>query len=166
MPVPDMRSIYLTDDGIIGGTHGANVNGSVTPVPYYFQPSLNGIVDLDVYRLIVMIEDTGALAADNYGALGTLTNGIRVQHVSGNTTTNLDGGLAIKSHAHWARLCYDMAEHTFGSGANFVVVRWTFERAGIPLHIENTDQLKVTINDDLTGLEDHHFMIQGRVLTI
>jgi hypothetical protein len=56
-----------------------------------------------------------------------------------------------------------MSEHTFGSGNNFAVVRWTFERAGQPLRLygDNSDVLVMTVNDDLTGLVKHDFHIQG-----
>ena len=136
-----------------------------TPVPYYFQPSLNSMSCFEIHRMIVMIEDAGAIAADNYGVLSALSNGIRVQHVNEHSVvTDLDGGVAIKTNAHWARLCYDMTEHTFGAGSNFVLVRWDFTDVGEPIQLEDTEQFQVTVSDNLTGLTDHHFKIQGRIV--
>lgn len=166
------QSIYrhLTDDGLKGDDSNdmANVNGAVTPVPFWYGPT-EGIVT--VHRMIVTIEDNAVLAADNYGGLSALTNGLQVRVMEGNQTTGnveldlLDGG-SIKSHLGWAEHCYDLTEHVFGAGNNFIVVRWTFSNAGRPLILNSVhqDKLVVTVNDDLSTLVAHHFQIQGHVI--
>jgi hypothetical protein len=91
--------------------------------------------------------------------------------VSGHQTTgkvilDLMDGSNVKSVVGWAEHCYDITEHSFGSGNNFVVVRWTFEHAGRPLILDsfNDEKLVVTINDDLSSLVHHEFQIQGHVI--
>jgi len=143
-------------------TKNANVDGSVTPAEFILKPSASGFLgDVLIARLIVLIEDNGNITANDYGAVPTLATGVRVQHRSDSDTIDLDGGLGVTSNADWARLCYDITEHSFGSGNNFVTARWTFSRSGRFLELENDEELVVTIGDDLTGLVSHYFMVQG-----
>jgi hypothetical protein len=162
---------HLTDDGLAGdGTNFlANVNGSVTPVPFWYGPA--STERTAVHRLIVEIEDNATITADNYGGVSALTNGITVKVIQGNESTGvvvtdlLDGD-PIKNHVNWAAHCYDVTEHTYGSGNNFVVVRWTFAKSGRPLILDGriNEKLVVTVNDDLSTLVDHQFQIQGHTI--
>lgn len=159
---------HLTDDGLLGdGTNfSANVNGSVTAVPFYAGPS--GEENWAIHRLLVTIEDNATIAADNYGGISSLTNGMTVKMMRGHPTTGavlhdlLDGD-PIKDHIGWAEHCYDVTEHTYGAGNNFVVVRWTFARAGRPVILtgHKNDKLVITVNDDLSTLVRHQFHIQA-----
>jgi len=51
----------------------------------------------------------------------------------------------------------------YGSGDNFLAGRWTFRKAGEPLLLLPGNSFRVTVNDDLTGLVEHYFCIQGLV---
>ena len=44
-----------------------------------------------------------------------------------------------------------------------IVVRWTFAKSGAPIRLDGAKnaRLEVLLNDDLTGLVDHHFVVQG-----
>jgi len=158
---------FLTDDGLEGdGTNqSANRNGSVTAVPFYAGPR-TGVWEIN--RMLILIEDNAVIAADDYGGVSVLTNGVSIdvkEGGSGGTVLqDMTDGFTIKSNVHWAGLCYDMTEHTFGSGNNFIVVRWSFSRSGQPiiLNSNRNENLVVTVNDDLTGLVEHNFLIQGR----
>lgn len=170
MTVREPIYVHLTDDGLAGdgSNHDAAVDGSSTAVPLWRGPTEKLWA---IHRLIVTIEDNAVLAADNYGGLAALTNGISVKIMSGHHTTGilvldlLDGD-PIKSHVGWAEHCYDMQEHVFGSGNNFVVVRWTFAFAGRPLILDSFDneKLVITISDNLSTLVAHQFQIQGHVI--
>jgi hypothetical protein len=158
---------YLTDDGLVGdGTnHLSNVNGSVTSVPFYVGPSSNMWA---VHRMIVMIEDNATFTADNYGGVSTLTNGVKMEiregdAKTGKLVTDLMDGEKVHSLVQWADHCYDMTEHTFGSGNNFAVVRWTFSNAGRPLVLDSrlNEKLVMLIDDDLSALVAHEAIIQG-----
>jgi len=138
-----------------------NVDGSVTPKVFSVSPALLGVNFLVLSRLLVHIEDNGAITADDYGALATLSSGLRIQKTIGGITYNLDGGLPITGNTHWARLAFDMKEHVFGSGNNFVTARWTFGATGIPMILQGADVLFVTVNDDLTTLVEHTMLVQG-----
>ncbi len=160
---------HLTDNGLIAdGTNqiGA-VNGSVTPVALWGGPLKKKWA---IHRLIVVLEDNAVLNADNYGGLSALTNGLQVRMIAGDEVTgeialDLLGGSTIKNHVDWAAHAYDLQEHVFGSGNNFVAVRWTFSHGGRPLLLDSfqNDKLVVTINDDLSSLVLHEFIIQGHI---
>lgn len=159
---------HLTDDGLVGdgSNHIANVNGSVTPVPFWIGPPADEM--WAIYRMVVTIEDNANITADSYGGISELTNGVSLKIIEGNQTTgkvlvDLMDGDNVKNVVGWAEHTYDMAEHSFGSGNNFVVARWTFAHAGRPLILDGADldKLVVYINDDLTTLVHHEFQVQG-----
>ena len=142
-----------------GASPEANVNGSVTPVVFsYTAPQWCAIE-----RMIVSIEDTGTVGADDYGAIASgLSNGIDVELVNSGTTTDILDGLPVQTNLDWAALCYDATEPTFSGGGNkAVVVRWTFAKSGAPLRLIKDDVFRIRINDNCTGLIRHRFQIQG-----
>jgi hypothetical protein len=157
---------FLTDDGLTadGTNENANVNGAVTAVPFYRGPPTGEI--WAIHRMIVEIEDNATFTADNYGGVSTLTNGVELEVREGTTGALILDVLDsedITSIADWAAHCYDMTEHTFGSGNNFAVARFTFANAGRPIVLDGDrgEVLIARVNDDLSGLVNHKFMIQG-----
>jgi hypothetical protein len=158
---------HLTDDGLIadGTNQKANVDGSVTPQKFYAGPT-NGKT-WEIERMIVFIEDNATFAADNYGGVSTLTNGIDLELTisgqSGPQILDLLDNEPIKSVSDWAAHCHDVNILTFGAGNNYATVRWTFGKSGEPLvlHGHHGDKLVATINDALNVLVDHRFIIQG-----
>lgn len=141
------------------GVKNANVDGSSTPVEF----KLTAGPVLHVARLIVLIRDNAVLAAEDYGGItGPLTNGIDVElWKDGALHVDLLDGLPVKSNADWARSSYDVSTTAFGAGDNYIQVRWTFAKAGESLVLNNGDELLVRINDNLTGLVEHCFNLQG-----
>lgn len=130
----------------------------------YIQPPAGSIYY--IRRMICHVQDTGGLDAEAYGNNLTLTNGIGcgVYTGSGATLVNdLLDGHTIKANADWGHYCYDISLVDFGIGDEFLQVRWTFGRAGtlIRLDGDNMDRLSLTFNDDLVGLNDHQFVVQG-----
>jgi hypothetical protein len=154
---------YLDTNGDGTGTKNANVNGSVTPVVFKISPPSAGKIVLA--RLIVEVRDTGVFSAEKYGNLATLTNGMQVGFVddsTGELVTDYTDGLPVKYNAGWGGLCYDVSLKTWGVGDEVLLVRWTFERAGIsPILAPGGDAFGVRVRDDLTGLVEHYFHVQG-----
>ncbi len=148
---------YLDTNGDGTGTKNAVLDGSVTPQTIKYTATAFVVI----YRMLILIGDSTAPAAGNYGDVATLTNGIDVEVEMNGTTVDLLDGISIKSNLDWARQCYDVGLSSYGTGTNFITVRWTFERAGVPIPMYPGDDLTVTINDDLTGLTDHYFQLQG-----
>jgi hypothetical protein len=157
---------HLTDDNLPGdgSNYSMNVNGVITPKKFYIQPA-SGF--LAIFRLIITIEDNAVITADGYGGISTLANGVTLQICGGgpNGPVILDllDGDPIQSVIDLGEHSYDIAEHTFGAGNNFVLARWTFAKAGRPLVLDANvgDALVATVNDDLTALVKHQFHVQG-----
>ena len=159
---------HLTDDGLKGdGSNWAgNVDGSSVPVPLYAGPPAGK--DWLIERLIVMVKDNAVITADTYGGIDVLTAGTGVQIMckegpTGKIILDLTDGGPVRSNAEWGKMCYDVAAHTFGSGDNYILVRWTFGKSGSPLRVSSVrnEKLVAVINDNLTALTGHIFMIQG-----
>ncbi len=157
-------SLLLDLDGDGGGSTAANVDGSSVQKVF----KLDGIDGwrLECARILVQIKDTGTIDAAAYGNGITLTNGIGVQHKTGGHTIDLLDGAPIMVNADWGRVCYDLNVMTFGSGDNYLGVRWTFNKSGVPIILRSpADSLRVTINDDLTGLTGQTFCVQGKAIS-
>lgn len=119
----------------------------------------------DIYRLLVFIEDD-KIAADNYGNLGALGNGVElILKRNGTQIHSFSEGHKIKSNALWGHLCYDAIQAAWGVGNEFLMVRWTFARAGDPIELrgEYYDEMGVLLHDNLGGLIAHNFICQGMI---
>ena len=161
MTSPD-RAYYrfLDTNGDGTGTQNAVGDYSITPEEFYFQPD----TDAHIWRMIIHIEDTSGFQAQDYGNItGGLTNGycLEVKDDNDNVLLDLCDGLKIQTNAEIGRYCYDVDVKTWGAGNEVGQARWTFAKAGYPLVINNGFKLSVTFNDDLSGLIEHYFMLQG-----
>ena len=153
---------YLDTNGDGTGTKSAVGDYSGTADDFYIQPPANTLYVLE--RMIIHIHDSSAFSAEKYGALAALTNGIlvKVKQVSPAVDlVDLTDGIPVKSNAVWGQVCFDADLADYGQGDVYLNIRWTFAKAGQPIVINENQQLAVTLNDDLTGLVDHHFMVQG-----
>lgn len=145
-----------------GGSKNASGNYA-TPTKFSVQPGASEVWRLE--RLIVHIGDTAGMQAQEYGNLGAaLTNGIIVQTArDGVQTKDYTDGLPVKTNADWGRLCYDVELKTWGAGNEYLQVRWTFGKSGTPVRLvgSQNDSLDIVLEDNLSGLIDHNFMVQG-----
>lgn len=160
MPSPEAAYYrFLDTNGDGTGTQNAVGDYSVTPQEFYFEPD----VDAKIHRMIIHIEDTSGFQAQDYGNItGGLTNGYSLSvRDNGNEILDLCDGLLIQTNAEIGRYCYDVDVKTWGAGNEALQARWTFDKAGAPLVINAGYRLSITLNDDLTGLIEHYFMIQG-----
>jgi len=146
------------------GSADAAVNGAVTPQNFYLK-CLSGQKGLTVHRLLAYIRDTGSFDAGAYGNGITMANGIEIALVGSDGAIKIDllDGIPIKSSGDWARQCFDIDHQSFGQGDDFMTVRWTFTKTGMPLSVGPLESIRVTINDDLTDLVEHKFQFQGLV---
>ena len=139
----------------------ANVDGSSTPV--VFEWAAPDGYETYWERVIVHLQDSGTFDADKYGNGLSLTNGIKVQVVWDDGTEVLDliDGHTIIDNGDWEGMCYDFSYNSIGVGDNVAAVRWTVAKAGKPIKLEPNQRIRVTIQDDLTGLTKHRFNVQG-----
>lgn len=154
---------FLDTDGDGGGTKNATGNYSGAAQTFSLAPPLGTVYR--VARLIISLEDTQTMAAEEYGNLGSaLTNGITIRiHNGTSTVLDITDGVPIKTNAHWGAKCYDVDVKTWGNGQELLCARWTFTQAGQYLRIDGTqsEELQVVLNDDFTGLITQYFFAQG-----
>ena len=159
-----MGAIFRYADTIGDGTGAtqANVNGSVTPVVFKCGPRV-GEKRIDVHRMLIFIEDSGSFDSSSYGNGISMSNGIEVgvYYDDGTQIQDLLDGKPIQINPDWSRVCYDTALSAYGQGDETLTVRWTFDRTGTPITLGAGTYIGITINDDLTGLIDHTFQLQG-----
>jgi hypothetical protein len=124
----------------------------------------------DVHRLLVMIEDAGAFDAAKYGNAIDLTNGItlQIENAAGVINQIIPTYHPVKANADWGEWCYDVDVKSWGTGNEVMLVRWTFAKGGttIKLSGKRGEKLVVTLNDDFTGLVEHHMTVQGNKYTV
>lgn len=148
---------FLDTNGDGGGTTNANGDYS-TPDEFFFLSKGDAFIE----RMIIHIEDTTGATAEKYGNIAELTNGYEIKVMNDAVVlADLTAGIPIKSNAGLGRFCYDVVQPTIGAGNDFVQARWTFSRAGEPLYIAPGNKLSITFSDDLQGLIEHTFMLQG-----
>lgn len=139
----------------------ANGDHSSVDMEYYFEATYG---PARIYRMIVFIGDAGTVGVDKYGALSALTNGIKVEHKrNGVIVRDLLDGVPVKKNMDWQRYCFDVVILDKGATGNagFVGARWTFAKSGNPIRLLKNDRFCVTMRDDLSGLTDHYFSLQG-----
>jgi len=155
-------SQFLDTVGDGSGTTSAIGDYSSVPGVFKISPAAGEV--FSIARMLVYIEDAGTISADEYGNLAALTNGVKVSGFRDSVEqVALTGQVNIKTNSQWGRICYDSNPLTYGNGNNIIVARWTFSKSGRPIILQGDelDDLRVTLTDNLTGLIDHTFLVQG-----
>jgi hypothetical protein len=159
------RVQYFSSDGQGGGTVNMAVDGT-TPQTFTVAVPTN-YNRFTVARVLFFIEDNGAFDANKFANNLTLTNGIDFTYETG-TSWDLLGGQPIKTNGHFGRVAYDVAVHTWGTGDEVLVSRWSFDkwmpdrnadRAGIEL--TGSETLKIVINDNLSTAVAFNAVAEG-----
>ena len=158
-------SRYLDTAGDGTGTKNANGNYASEAEIFYCQPGATE--KIAATRMLVSVEDTNGFIAEEYGNLATaLTNGVTVRVSDDNgVIVDLTDGIPVKYNAQWGALCYDVDVKTWGNGNELLVARWTFQKAGDFLNLDGSynERVEVVLNDNLTGLISHYFLLQGQI---
>jgi len=166
--VPDANTYQLSatkGGSVLEGT-GSDSSGTWTVVRQTTELIFTAVEPTRVARMLVSVGDTTGMQAEEYGNLGAaLTNGVsvitRTAASGGSTIIDLTDGLPITTNSAWGSLCFDVNLKSWGAGDELLVVRWTFALAGQPLYLDTGQQIVVTLDDDLSGLQTHYFVIQG-----
>lgn len=116
-----------------------------------------------VFRILPYLRDTGSLDADGYGNGGALANGIALDFQIRGQAGSVTGRHPIKTNSEWAQICHDVRALTFGVGDETLTARLSFWKAGVDLELDGnqSDYLRVVLNDDFTFLNEHTFHVQG-----
>lgn len=160
-PVPLYRTRHLRD---AAGSIDAAIDGSAatgTPTEFFAGPPSGEI--WRVTRLLVFIQDT-KIIAQQYGNQGILPVGVKL-YVANDDVDLIDllDGETVTVSAKWAAYCFDAQVMAWGAGDEFLTVRWTFTKAGVPIRLigNKRERIAVYIADNLSGLASHEFIIQG-----
>jgi len=159
---PIYRFIDTVGDGS-GDVSGVG-DFSTTPRILFIAPPANQTFEL--HRMLVHIEDALSFDSGSYGNGITLTNGIKLKQTVNGVVTFLTGVLSVKRNPDWGMYCFDAGPpSTYGSGNEAMPVRWTFSKAGAPLSLNGRtgDKFEVILNDDFSGLVNHHFFVNGLI---
>jgi len=165
---PNYKNIFsriMDTTGVGSGTK--NANGNYASAAEEFKIDCPEGQLMEVARMLVQIRDTGAMAAEEYGAIAELTNGVTLKIFDGSdSVVDLTDGVPITTNAGWGRLCYDVDVKTWSTGDEVLLARLTFSKFGQPICLRPGHSLRVTLNDDLTGLGEHYFTVQGAYLPV
>lgn len=162
---PDDRELlyrFLDTNGDSTGIIDGIGDYSSGIVRFYIQPPANHTYF--IARLLVEVEDSGGFDSGLYGNNVVLTNGIQVQIRNDiGIVTDLTAGYPITTNSDWGRYTYDFSHNNFGSGNEFLHVRWSFYKSQgiVRLRGDLNERLEVRLNDNFGGLIGHRFHIQG-----
>lgn len=164
IPLGRLDTHFHLPDGLV-----FNLNTDTSGAEVYASAGPRNNETWYVTRLIGIIEDTKINAGD-YGAIGSgLTNGIDLIIRRGGTQTHsFMEGHRVKTSAGWAHFCHDASRHAWGAGNEFVTFRWTFAKEDmLPIILDGVhrDSMGVLLNDDMSGLITHAYIIQGSMKT-
>ena len=161
-------SRHLSDTGLLGGNVNMNGDYSETSDEFYIIPRA-GESRLWIARIIISIEDTSGMQADEYGNLGSaLDTGVSL-FLKNDTETLIDfmDGESVTTNAEWGRLCFDVEVKAWGNQPTneLLVARWSFFKGGQYIRVGDGDNERfgVTVADDLEGLVMHEILAQGFV---
>lgn len=159
-PVKEIDYHFLSTNGDGTGDTSAIGDYSLAEEIFYHQPAVNEV--FRVTRIVIEVGDDGNFDSGSYGNSVTLTNGIVMRRIN-NGVTRILTKIPITINPHWPRYCFDENPSTYGTGANYMTYRWTYEKSGNPIRLvgATNDRLEIVLNDDFTGLVDQTFCIQG-----
>jgi hypothetical protein len=125
----------------------------------------SAVSTLRIARIIVSVVDTTGFQAEEYGNLGSeLTNtGIQMALVDVDSARTVVDffPMAIRKNADYGRYAFDVDVKSWGAGDEMLVTRLTFTKFGAPLRLTGDRQLQVVMNDDMDGLKEHSFVVEG-----
>ena len=156
---------YMDTNGDGTGVNNANGDYSGTPTEFYYAPPVGATIELT--KFIIHVADKGIFEFDGYGAItaGVITNGyhITVERL-GVEVLRLTDTLPIKTNADMSHLNTDYNKITFQNNEEAANVSFDVASFDTPLqlHGDLQDRFIVTLRDNYTGLEDHHFILYGK----
>jgi hypothetical protein len=99
---------FLTLNG--DGTGEADMIGDYSSAEKIFYLEVPSGYTINVNRLLVLVQDTGAFDAAKYGNNVTLTAGIILEITNGSDVVqNILTPRPVRTNAEWGAYCYDMS---------------------------------------------------------
>lgn len=139
---------FLTDTGLPAGSNAMNVDGSSTPVDFFLPD--DGSVDTFISEVILVLEDA-SVDFKSFGGLAALTTGFDLKFEQAGTTKTLID--KAKTSYELIRACgnpFDLISKINAGNDEALIIHIPLE--GIVLKTGTPDEIRATVNDDLTGL--------------
>ena len=169
MTQPAQTLIYRYLDTAGDGTGEKNAIGDYasTSTNFFIRcPSTTSSgVSFYLSRLIIEIEDTKGMEPEEYGHLGAALSAgymVKVLDADLNEVLDLTDGMPIRTNVDVGTVCYDVDLKAWTNTTNeTALARLTFFQTGSRLWLKPGHRLNIGLRDDLTGLIDHKFIVQG-----
>ena len=162
MPKPwTIRTPYVLAFAENAGNREAtgNYSDAGLGLTYFDLGPSNGAV-WELSEFLVYIQDTGNFSVTGYGAASALTNGVNIQlWTDGALAATFNGGRPIQTNADWGRYSNDFEYSSWGQGDNVLIAKWSGIK--VRLHAEDSDMIRVALNDDCSVLTSHTFLMKG-----
>lgn len=161
-PTPFLRFLDTNGDGT--GTITGVGNFSVVPRALYIQPPATHIYVVNALKL--HISDGGTFGQLDYGniAAGTIVNGVKIQYLRGATIiADFTTQAPIIDNDGLLHYANDLQQVNWAGGADSLSANLLAEIFGIGLSLNGSlnESLRIYLNDNFTGLVDHHFVAYG-----
>jgi len=143
------------------------VDGSVTPVTFKLRTGNPSILSkVDITRLIVVCTTTSAVDLSKFGNLPPLANGIVFRRTDV-TTNNI---FNAKTNFDLAVMTYDWTVYSAtnpSQGIDGFTCKMTFagqHKMGVALRVPQTSNIEAVVQDNLTGLTELRFILEGHIV--
>lgn len=159
--------VYIVGSEVTYSNQNLNVNGSITPVTFTLRtgaPSIPSSVDIN--RMIIICETTGAVDLNKFGDLTALTNGLVFRKQNGDVRNMFN----IKKNADLVGLAYDFTVFQASNpvqGRNGFACRLTFngqDKMGVAIRVLQNGNIKMIVQDDLSALIELRIALEGHVV--
>jgi len=143
------------------GSNQMNSDYSLSPVDFTFTADRRVLLK----NVVMYLQDDLQIHYELFGSLPEITNGIRVWYKlnSSSEKVYMDAGYPIKTCGGFGKLSFDVELKEKGSGENVFTGMWDFvEYFGDYLLLEKGGSFGITINDDLSSLNEFSMFIKGK----
>lgn len=157
-------SQFLSTGGDGTGQTNANGDYSTEAAEFLIRPNeRTGI--LYVWRILITVRDGAPFNASGYGGIGAgLNNGVSLLwQRRGELVNDFMDGVPVKANADYARQMCNLQISSFGAGDDYLAAICQMSGFGKPVTLDPSkgDTLGITFTDDLSGLVQHYFLVQG-----
>ena len=157
---------FLSGSFVNVGNTNMNVDGSITPKIFGIRnPNVQDVaLSYDITRIIFKCLTAATIDLSKFGdIIGGLTRGLVARKVDG-TYRNI---FNVKTNAELKNLMYDFdIQLASGNQQDGFTGRFTFEKLGSVLRLEQNEDLQFIVQDDLSGLTEFNIIAQGAEVTI
>ena len=147
------------------GTGNDNITADYSGTPQDFFIQQTGPYPFVISRVIIYLEDGGSFDTSGFANLGSpLPNGLQLLWTDANDVPIKDVSGNFQRNGDYARAAYDADVKTWGSGPQILVARLSFNRfTPDGLVLENGEKLKITAQDNFSGIIEHKYRVQGYI---